>query len=736
MALSLLLVLVLMVSVFAVSAHAAVEGETDPVTLFSESFSANYSGGGNWARHGNTAEIVTTDDANSYVKMAAVVDGKQTGSSSQHQFTPTKAANFADYDYMVFDIDFMTESTYMDGCGFYFHTTDGSSSGDNTANANTKFWFKNDVEGFRFTPSDTNATAGYMGYEANVWHHLTVVVEPDTDAKKLAFTVFVDGVKQYDSFVVSYDTGVKFASIRMWFQSNSGTLAGQTYCYDNVNFRGVKTSDASFNGTLASVLEGGKNIGTPVGTNASNWASWGYDYSCSDVESVAFTATVDGVEKNYYVPEFDLPKVLNGKSTNVVVNLQKDVKLNRNPGSGKPLLSVQSGDKTINLNGYSLTQASAEGHMFQVGSATNLIINGGLNTENQKGKIVRATTKNQMFLHQNSNSLLNFNGVKFEAGGNMLNSKGAETTFDNCEIKFTTSSGKLAPKEGAVLNLINTTIDTNSTGSAIDNSGGNITVNVNGGVIYAHVTGTNNAGSIFEVLTGDVVNITGGAVIKLAGGMKLLNDASDATVVTVAAGVKFQGEIDSVLAAQGIKLPKNNYIKKTAENEYVVGTPDFKVYNNLTLYTDFDLNVYVPADAVKNAPVISGATLVGEYEDEKIGNCYKYVLAGVAPYEAANSVEFTISGYDKDDMAFNLVVSSNVIKYATNILNNADEADAYDLMKSIINYVYASYTMNGKSDETVAVAYDTYCKDYTLSVSESSAANERKLRDFICRDIP
>ncbi len=169
-----------------------------------------------------------------------------------------------------------------------------------------------------------------------------------------------------------------------------------------------------------------------------------------------------------------------------------------------------------------------------------------------------------------------------------------------------------------------------------------------------------------------------------------------------------------------IELPASNayYTYKWVYNvdgAYVaVPEGDIPVKASLTLYNDFTLNVYIPADLgaksydaiyADGKPVKVGVSNVN-------GTVYRVLqIPGITPTSSADKVKIELKAYVDDYNYAEVVKEISVVDYAKSVLeNDSISADDKKLVASVVNYVDAAYKYGGKTDAKLAalVASDAY----------------------------
>ena len=120
---------------------------------------------------------------------------------------------------------------------------------------------------------------------------------------------------------------------------------------------------------------------------------------------------------------------------------------------------------------------------------------------------------------------------------------------------------------------------------------------------------------------------------------------------------------------------------------YKITVPKLSISANLTLYSDFNLNLYLGNNAAR---VMVGDTelTLEEYNAEQV----KAALKGIAPNTAADTVVFTIT-YTDEGETYTVQFSYSVARYATSLLAGEYSDAAKALVANAVKYIDAAYAV-------------------------------------------
>lgn len=245
------------------------------------------------------------------------------GNNPAHGFVtvPITKVNFADSvrtstvesvnaKYLLFEMDFTTESEYINGLTMNFQGRYHTESKDNPVSASTYFQILKDSNGFYIkTPNAVTR----LPDETGVWSRLSILVDipqdnTDAAASKTRANFYLNG-KLIDSGVQIFSASATlFSEVRINQPINTPVNKTQTFCFDNVL---AKTYDED--AEIASILSENKDL---TGFSGSTWTD-GYVFP-----SVRAMFDVDG-KKYGSVPE--VMAALKGGETVTVLRDVPDV---------------------------------------------------------------------------------------------------------------------------------------------------------------------------------------------------------------------------------------------------------------------------------------------------------------------------------------------------------------------------------------------------------------------------
>ena len=138
---------------------------------------------------------------------------------------------------------------------------------------------------------------------------------------------------------------------------------------------------------------------------------------------------------------------------------------------------------------------------------------------------------------------------------------------------------------------------------------------------------------------------------------------------------------------------------------YKVGKVTLGISSNLTLYSDFNLNLFLGNNVTK---VMAGETeLALETVDE---TTVKASLKGIAPNTAGNNIVFTVT-YVDGGVTYTASLDYSVVKYAQALLAGDYSDEAKALVASAVKYIDAAYAV-AKAEKpatlTALIASESY----------------------------
>ncbi|MBQ3016848.1 MAG: hypothetical protein IJD79_08730 [Clostridia bacterium] len=174
----------------------------------------------------------------------------------------------------------------------------------------------------------------------------------------------------------------------------------------------------------------------------------------------------------------------------------------------------------------------------------------------------------------------------------------------------------------------------------------------------------------------------------------------------------------TVNGAEGSVLPTNIQENVTILSECDVVNKIEGLKANLSLYSDFVINVYIPADYAQYITSVNGAALAGETVTIGENNYYKVTASKVAK-EASDAAVFEIALAEGGYVAAK-TVSISITDYASTILaGEFTDADKI-LMYNMLSFVgAASEHFEGKEDAAIAALLETYAAWNKVSVDKS-----------------
>ena len=146
---------------------------------------------------------------------------------------------------------------------------------------------------------------------------------------------------------------------------------------------------------------------------------------------------------------------------------------------------------------------------------------------------------------------------------------------------------------------------------------------------------------------------------------------------------------------------------------YKVGAVTLPVSSNLTLYSDFNLNLFLGNNATK--------VMVGDTEltlEEYDAKTVKASLKSIAPNTAADSIVFAIS-YVDDGVTYTANFNYSVVKYATTLLAGGYSAESKALVASAVKYIDTAYAV-ADAEKPATLTALTASEGYTTALATAS----------------
>ena len=125
---------------------------------------------------------------------------------------------------------------------------------------------------------------------------------------------------------------------------------------------------------------------------------------------------------------------------------------------------------------------------------------------------------------------------------------------------------------------------------------------------------------------------------------------------------------------------------------YMVTAPKVSISSNLTLYVDFALNIWLPANTnIETITVLGEIYNISDLTLDEEGR-YCIALDGISAISAADDISILIT-YTDGDKTLTVEKLYSVIKYARSLLSSDKySAQSRALVASVVNYIYTAYT--------------------------------------------
>lgn len=363
--------------------------------------------------------------------------------------------------------------------------------------------------------------------------------------------------------------------------------------------------------------------------------------------------------------------------------------------SSRYSMTVTISDLTIDLNGHNLNM----GAWCYFGTASDSKV---LTIKN--GTVNHSYT---VFYSYSGSKTSGFTaiGVKFVMSGHnaMFDHRMGILTLTDCEIKNTNTStsnkyifvlGNTTRKDSVVVNISGCTILANTTKSNVFEtfSGQPCTVNVEdttitsvGRIIYAPDSQGKNPADVFNFTNCTISTTIEGSLFNL----KYDNFTINLDEVYVPTGNDYESTTGTVNIAKG-------QTKATVEGGgYKITAPKITPQINLTLYTDFVVNLWLPVDETSTKVMVDGV----EYqlaEAEQLDGKYWIQLPGIGASTAADDFDIYIT-YVDGDLTLTAVMNYSIIKYADAILSSSEySAEIKSLLVYVLQYIEGVYNYISK----------------------------------------
>ena len=325
-------------------------------------------------------------------------------------------------------------------------------------------------------------------------------------------------------------------------------------------------------------------------------------------------------------------------------------------------------------------------------------------------------------------------GVKFVMSGHnaVFDHRIGVLTLIDCEIKNTNTStstkyiftlGNTTRKDPVAVNISGCTILANTTKSNVFEtfSGQPCTVNVEnttitsvGRIIYAPNSQGKNPQDVFNFKNCTISTTVEGSLFNL----KYDNFTINLDEVYVPTGNDYESATGTVNIVKG-------QTKATVEGGgYMITAPKVKLEANLTLYTDFTLNIWVPTSTTILSITVNGEDYLLS-EMEVIREKYLVSIESIEANSAADTFDIYIT-YVDGDKTLTVIKSYSIVKYAGSIINSDQYSDEVkSLLVYTLSYINAVYTYVGKdipTDLSNLMSSEAYAsakaKDTTDGVAE------------------
>lgn len=686
----------------------------------------------------------TPANTNKYGKIYATDTAKHGSAASvRYDIYPTENIQFAETNYVTFDIDISTENGYFDGgsTSIYFNTriAGGGAAGGYERISISRFlnqWYINVGSG------------SYVVADNTEWFHLSVIVDVNPDTQQgysdSVGYVFVNGVDTGLTYKAFGDASAYLSSIRINVDANTALASKErSVCFDNIVLNKVTASEEGDAGSLAWLMHNGKPL-----------TEWHGNLYNDEYVMPTNLPTYDGMPKaTWYYKIGDggisegnetgdaLLSAISAKLTSttetVEITLLEDIIINREIAStttSNAFISFSDGGKKIiNLNGHTLAYSTFAtkdnrttawvGQYFNVALAAGktpleLIINGA-DAEGNKGTMIKSTSRNDFFKETSGNKVAcnyTVNDCIIDVSGSTFFSSGmgSDLTLNNCDLTL-----KATLKNAD-------TIDTNNGVPTIAAKG---TVIIDGCTFnyvagnYSGGTGITCSGGVIEIKDSVFNNAIFDTLLKRSSGTVTVSN----TVFCAVRGTNISG---AVVLGEGVEsnqafpdavvLADACYTTSVTESvppETEGGEPTevttYKVmkvtlpamYANLTLYSDFSYNLYIPTNA--GITTVGGVDITTLPTETVYGvECYIYTVADVNVIEAADDIVITLVGTVADDTNASAYTAKKVVSilaYAKTVLESEDAEvmEGQTLVTDMLKYISEAYAYFTEANEEV-----------------------------------
>ena len=428
---------------------------------------------------------------------------------------------------------------------------------------------------------------------------------------------------------------------------------------------------------------------------------------------------------------------------------------------------------TLDLGGHTLTQASnAPNHIFILqGADSNITVkNGTVNSVknivfHQQDRAGIVTTLEDLAINAATTiadvraGTLNIIGCTSTISGNFItafggidNSNGPTVVIKNSDIEASAAIVSSSTKDASTRNSATIVIENSELKAATVVGATNINIiNIDGGVlecttlIAPGANGTtlsigNGTELHYKNLSTDdtlvTLNVPQGTALARRGDRYVVTD--DFVTVSWDVGTDFASEkwVKGEIPVCPFELPEANATVKytfpeiTAATEDVTYTltavPSFTPMMNLSLSLDFDLGIYLPAEADVISITIGGVTYT--YEQPLYvtvgGIAYKkYTFRGITPERACDyvSLELVLSG---GDFSIEADYEVSLVNYLGTILAGGYSREAELLAAAVANYVDKAYIYAEKTSDIAYRELSALRSLYNLDMADRTPEGE------------
>ena len=388
--------------------------------------------------------------------------------------------------------------------------------------------------------------------------------------------------------------------------------------------------------------------------------------------------------------------------------------------SARYSMTVTIRDLTINLNGKTLNM----GEWSYFGTAAESKV---LTVKN--GTVKHSYT---VFYSYTGSKTCGFTaiGVKFIMSGHnaSFDHRIGVLTLTDCEIQNTTTNttsskyifvlGNTTRKDPVVVNISGCTITANVAKTCIFEtfSGQPCTVNVENStisaaarVIYASTSQGKNPADVFNFKNCTISQAAEGLLFNI-GYSKLTINLDEVYVPT--------GN-DYTPANGTLNIAKGQTVATVEGGGYKITAPKVQIQANLSLYVDFTLNIWLPTETnVKSITV--GETTYTVADAPVFGGKHRVSIESIGAGSAADGIEILIT-YVDGDKTLTVEKVYSVVEYAKSVLGGEYSDEAKSMLASIVNYINAVYTYDGKAIPTELsdlMASEAYTAALALSTTD------------------